>query len=160
MKSSATKQQSQEGLQKNERKWSPTLMDAGYMTIPNVIVEHQRALGLDAVDINVLLHLIRHWWIADNLPYPSKRTMADCMSVDVSTIRRHIKAMEDRGLVRRVRRFDKTHGQKSNRSDLSGLIEQAQPLAEEALKLKEQRREEDSKRRIRRVRTPRVAAMD
>lgn len=157
MASSATKQQSQAGLRQNEQKWSPILMDAGWMAIPNVIIEHQRALGLDAVDINILLHLIRHWWTADKLPYPSKRTMAECMKVDMSTIRRHIAAMEKRGLIQRFTRFDKTRGQRSNRYDFSGLIRTAQPLAKEALKLIEQRREEDSKRRIRR---PRVVATD
>ena len=157
MASSATKQQSQAGLRQNEQKWSTILMDAGWMAIPNVIIEHQRALGLDAVDINILLHLIRHWWTADNLPRPSKRTMAECMKVDMSTIRRHIAAMEKRGLIQRVTRFDKTRGQKPNCYDFSGLIRAAQPLAKEALKLIEQRREEDSKRRIRR---PRVVAMD
>ncbi len=157
MAASAEQQRGRAGLRQSEQKWSPALMDAGYSMIPNVIIEHQRALGLDAVDINILLHLIRYWWTADNLPHPSKRTIAECMRLDMSTIRRHIAAMEKRGLIQRVTRFDKTSGQKSNRYDFSGLIRAAQPLAKEALELKERRREEDAKRRIRR---PRVVAID
>ena len=147
----------QEGLRQNERKWSPTLMDAGYTTIPSIIIERQRTLGLDAVDINILLHLLRHWWTSENLPHPSKRTIAECMSVDVSTVRRHLAAMEKRGLIERISRFDKIRGQKSNRYDFSGLIKASQPLAQEALELKELRNKEDSKRRIR---GPRIVSMD
>jgi predicted transcriptional regulator len=149
MASSVAKQRRQEGLRKNEQKWSPLLMDAGWMVVPNVIIEHQKVLGLDAVDINILLHLIRHWWQPDNLPHPSKRLIAECLGVDLSTVRRHIARMEQRNLIKRVPRFDKTHGQKTNCYELSGLIEAAKPLAQEALKIRKQRREEDAVRRTR-----------
>jgi predicted transcriptional regulator len=157
MASSAATQLGQEGLRRNEQKWTPALWDAGWTALPNVIIEHQRALGLKPVDLNILLHLCRYWWTSDNLPHPSKRTIAECMNVDISTIRRRIAGMERRGLIQRVSRFDKARGQKSNFYDFSGLIQAAQPLAKEAQELKERRREEDTKRRTRR---PRVVAMD
>jgi helix-turn-helix protein len=157
MASLVAKQLGQEGLRKNEQKWTPPLWDAGWTALPNVIIEHQRALGLKAVDLNILLHLCRYWWTSDNLPHPSKRTIADCMNVDVSTIRRRIAAMEKRGLLKRVSRFDKARGQKANFYDFSGLIEAALPLAKEALELKERRRAEDAKRRLRR---PKVVPME
>jgi DNA-binding transcriptional regulator YhcF (GntR family) len=142
-------QQRQEGLRTNDQKWSPLLMDSGWMALPNVVVENQRALGLDAVDINILLHLIRHWWQPDNLPHPSKRTIAECMSIDQSTVRRHLAKMERNGLISRVARYDKTLGQKTNAYEFSGLIEQCRAFAVETLKLREAKREEASRRRIR-----------
>jgi DNA-binding transcriptional ArsR family regulator len=124
-------------------------MDSGWLALPNVIIENQRALGLDAIDVNILLHLVRHWWQADNLPHPSKRTIAECMSIDQSTVRRHLSKMEAMGLVKRIARHDKTLGQKTNAYEFSGLIEQCKPFAKEVLKLREARREDASKRRIR-----------
>src|SRR4051794_303220 len=38
-----------EKLRINEKKWSKTLMDAGWNAIPNVLIEKQAALGLDAL---------------------------------------------------------------------------------------------------------------
>lgn len=78
MKTQAARQQ-QEGVRHNEQKWSKQLLAAGWSLIPNVLLERQQALGLDAVDINIILHLVRHWWYSEKLPHPSKRTIAECM---------------------------------------------------------------------------------
>ena len=42
-----------QALKQNEKKWTPTLMKAGWSAIPNIIIEKQRALGLDALDVNI-----------------------------------------------------------------------------------------------------------
>ena len=60
-KTSAAKQsQVAKELRVNEQKWSKTLMDAGWTAFPSVIIERQKALGLDAMDLNILLHLASH----------------------------------------------------------------------------------------------------
>jgi hypothetical protein len=48
-------------------------MDAGWTVIPNVLIERQRALGLDSLDLNILLVLASMWWDAENPPWPSKK---------------------------------------------------------------------------------------
>ena len=50
----------------NERKWCKDLMDAGWTAFPSVIIERQGVLGLDALDVNILLHLASYWWTKDN----------------------------------------------------------------------------------------------
>lgn len=146
MQSSAAEQKKQ-GVRRNEQKWSPELWGAGWIGIPNIIVEKQGDLGLDATDVNVLLHLLRYWWHRDNLPHPSKRTIAECMGVDPSTVRRHVAKMEKLGLLQRIARKEESRGQKTNYYDFSGLIAAATPLAQEALANKERRRAEDAQRR-------------
>lgn len=76
----------QERLKRNEEKWSRALMEPGWTALPSIILEKQDALGLDAIDVNILLQLARHWWYSDNPPYPSKATLAKCIGVDPSTI--------------------------------------------------------------------------
>jgi DNA-binding transcriptional ArsR family regulator len=140
-----------EGLRRNEAKWTPELLQAGWSLIPNVILERQQALGLDAVDINIILHLVRHWWYPGELPFPSKRTIADCIGVDARTVQRHIAELEGAKLIKRVHRSDRRHGQQSNYYDLDGLIKAALPFAKEAINVRDQRKKEDAERRKRKL---------
>lgn len=138
-----------EPARRNEQKWTKPLWEAGWAAIPTVLLERQRALGLDATDMNIILHLVRHWWHADALPFPSKRAIAECMNVNVTTVRRHIARLEADGLVRRERRTDPGRGQLSNAYDLSGLIAKATPFANELLEERKRRQEGDAERRMR-----------
>ena len=113
-----TKAEQRSRLQRNEEKWSPDLMEAGWTVLPSIILEKQHALGLDAIDVNILLQLARHWWYRDNPPHPSKATIAECLGVDRSTVRRHIAGMEAVGLIRREARFKKTGGARKQRVSL------------------------------------------
>ena len=137
-------------LKRNEEKWTAPLMDAGWTALPSIILEKQHALGLDPIDVNILLQLAKHWWYNDNLPHPSKALLAEAMGVDASTVRRRIAQMERAGFIRRVTRYDAKHGgQTSNAYEFEGLIEAATPFAVEAIKAREERRVEDAGRRAR-----------
>ena len=59
-------------LRRNEEKWSSTLMAAGWTVLPSIILEKQHAFGLDAIDVNILLHLARYWWYNDTRRIPRK----------------------------------------------------------------------------------------
>ena len=77
-------------VKQNEKKWTQTLMKAGWSAIPNIIIEKQRALGLDALDINILLHLIQYWWLEENVPRPAVGTIAEALGVTPRTIQKRI----------------------------------------------------------------------
>lgn len=137
-------------LTANQQKWGTTLMQAGFTIIPNVIIERQKALGLDGIDLAILAHLAAHWWFVDRRPFLSKRTLADALGVNPSTIRRHIAEMEQGGLIKRIERFSKERGRESNEYDFSGLIERAKPFAEEVIaerEDKQQKRADRAKRK-------------
>ena len=115
------------------------------------LLEKQDALGLDALDVNILMQLARRWWYSDNPPYPSKAEMAKCIGVDQSTIRRRIARMESVGFIQREKRFTKRKfgGQDTNAYHFDGLIKAATPFAEEFVKLREKQRLENEDRRNR-----------
>jgi DNA-binding MarR family transcriptional regulator len=144
------KKDQREGLRRNEEKWTPLLMDAGWTAVPSVILERQQALGLDPLDLNILLQLARHWWFAENPPHPSKKAIAECVGVHVSTVRRRIAKLEAHRLLQRNARFGKYGRQQTNSFDFRGLIVAATPYAQEALNERSKRKQEDSERRIRR----------
>ncbi len=143
-----TKKEVQERFNQNEKKWTPPLMKAGWTVMPSVILERQQALGLDAMDVNILMHLAKYWWYSENPPHPSKQSIAECMGVDKSTIRKRIARMENDGLIRRQSRFDKKYGQQPNSYHFDGLIKEATPFAEEAIADRKKNRKTAAKRRI------------
>jgi hypothetical protein len=53
----AAKKADVEKIKVNEAKWSKPLMAAGWTAMPSVIIEKQEALGLDALDMNIIIHL-------------------------------------------------------------------------------------------------------
>lgn len=122
-----------------EEKWSPELIEAGWTVLPAALIEHQRALGIDALDINIILHLANRWWTADNRPMPSKNSIAEAMHIDPSTVRRRIQAMEKAGFILREERRVSKVGSKTNIYHLDGLIEQLKPFAADMVKAKKER---------------------
>ncbi|GAA3954393.1 helix-turn-helix domain-containing protein [Allohahella marinimesophila] len=142
-KSSAAAQ----AVETNEKKWGKTLMAAGWTAFPNIILEKQQTLGLDAVDMNIILYLSTYWWEADNKPFPSKRTIAEAIGLAPRTVQRRIAALEGHGLIRREFRPDKDKGNKSNRYHFDGLIAEVEGFAQEKVESIEARRSAEAARK-------------
>lgn len=134
-------------LKANEKKWSKELMDAGWTVIPNVLLERQKALGLDAFDINIIMHLAAYWWTPEGKPFPSKTTMADAMNVDPRSVQRRIAKMEKLGFIRREQRRVTGVGSKTNVYHLDGLIAMAKPYAQEMVEDRKKKKEDREKMR-------------
>ena len=136
-------------LRANEKKWGKTLMDSGWTVIPSIILEKQAALGLDALDINILMHLLIYWWEADNHPHPSKDTIAKALGVSTKTVQRHIAGMEKAGFVKRIPQYNSAGGQWNNRYSFDGLIKYATGYAGEKLGQREKHKAERKELRTR-----------
>ena len=132
-KKDAAQKQADEQLKVNEKKWSKTLMNSGWTALPSVILERQQALGLDAIDVNILMHLASYWWTAENKPHPSKKTIAAAIGIDSRTVQRHIARLEAGNLIKREQRRLPGKGSKTNLYHFDGLIEAATPYAQEKL---------------------------
>ena len=124
----------------NEKKWTKPLMRSGWTALPSVIIERQKALGLDALDMNIILHLTTYWWERDNKPHPSKKTIAEAIGVTPRTVQRRISALQAGGLIRREERRVRGKGSRTNLYHFDGLIDAAQPFAKEKLDEIEERR--------------------
>lgn len=131
-----------------ERKWGKATIDVdGWTAIPNLLLERQQALGIDAVKLNILLVLLKHWWEKSKMPWPSKATIGAIVGRDKSTVQKHLKEMEGRDLVKRNSRYQSAGGQTSNEYDLTGLIVQLKALAKEELRERKKRDEVDARKR-------------
>lgn len=123
----------------SEKKWGTAVMKLGYCILPSVLLQAQARLLINAQQMIVLLQLIEHWWTADGKVYPSKDKLAERIGLTPKQIQRHIKVLEDRGLVKRIPRVLKGRGKTSNEYDLSGLVKrlkEIEPDFTEAKRLK------------------------
>jgi DNA-binding transcriptional regulator YhcF (GntR family) len=120
---------SAKALRTNEKKWGKPLMDAGWSAIPNILIEKQAALGLDSVDINLILHLQSYWWKAEDHPHPSIGTMAKALNVTERTIQRRLRALQANGFLTIEARKHATNGNATNVYKFDGLIKAARPFA-------------------------------
>ncbi|MDA0146718.1 helix-turn-helix domain-containing protein [Vibrio sp. RW] len=127
------KSKSEKDVKANEKKWGKTLMDSGWTAFPSVILEKQHALGLTAMDINIILYLSTHWWEAERKPYPSKKTIAQALGVTPRTIQKRIAALEQLGFVEREYRPHEIKGNDTNIYHFNGLINESEPYAQEKI---------------------------
>ena len=104
------------------QRWGPELTSSGWTAIPNVIVQRQKALGLTPLDVNILLQLLAYWWEPDNLPHPSKGTIAASIGVHPRTVQKRIAGMEAAKFIKRIERKSSLNGGLTNKYDFSGLI--------------------------------------
>ncbi len=129
-----------------DKKWGKNLTAAGWTAIPNVIFERQAALGLDTMDVCIILHLAGYWWKADTDPYPSKATLAQAIGCHPRTVQRRIAALEVAGFIKRTVKKARHGGHQSNYYSLEGLIKAAAPYAQEHVEDRRQRQAEKQAR--------------
>jgi len=130
-----------------KKKWGKNVVDLGWAAVPNILIDRQQALKINSVELNILLVLMKYWWSGKEMPFPSKKTIAETIGKDSTTVQRNIRNMEARGLLKRERRNWKSGGQSSNVYDLSGLIAQLKPFAAEEVKLKKKQEQDEAVKR-------------
>ena len=130
-----------------QAKWTEAILEPGWTGMPNILLEKQAALDLEPLDICILLHLVKHWWVAGEAPYPSKGRIALAIGRDPRTVQKRIAEMERRGYLRREERRE--GGGQTNLYHLDGLIEKLKPFAQEAIEERE-RHKRDKSARLRR----------
>jgi predicted transcriptional regulator len=134
-------------------KWGAEAIQAGWVALPSIVLERQDALGLDPIDVNVILHIAKHWFDPGNLPHPSKGSIAKAMNLSPRTVQKHISRLHELGFLKRIeRRGPKgTRGSQTSKFDFSGLAAKIKPYAIEAL----EQREEARMRKLERLRRKR-----
>jgi predicted transcriptional regulator len=135
-----------------ELKWGTASMEAGYTIVPNVLITRHLQVGLDAVDLALVLLLASHWWTADTKPFPSKKRLAKAIGRDATVVRKRLQALERDRLIKRIFRKRDHGGNNTNLYDLS-------PLAKEINRLSRQDIAERDNDRLSRVgkRAPKVS---
>ncbi len=110
------------------QKWR-TSLDTGWTVIPSALIRGLPLLHIGAGELAVLIILIDYWWAPDNPPWPSKKALAERLSVSQKTIQRHLAALQQERLIVSEARHRAGGGQTSNRYDLSPLVTKLEGIA-------------------------------
>jgi len=128
------------------RKWGKTTMDANYTVLPSALVRGQERLGINANEFAVLVHLLDHWWEAEKMPFPTKKTIAARLQVSDKTVQRALVQLEAGGLLKRNARYNpKTNGRTSNEYDLSPLVAKLTEISRDMISASKTAREAKKK---------------
>lgn len=133
----------------NAKKWTPEVWASGWTGVPTVLLERQATLKLTPQELNVLLQLLKHWWVADQNPFPSRAALAESIGLTAQSVQRHLTKLSAAGFIESIRRKRPDGGYTSNEYKFNGLVAALKPLAKEAIDERKKRSEEDSQRRRR-----------
>ena len=122
----------------SEKKWGKPVVDYGFCIIPSLLLHAQERLGINAVQLNIIMHLADFWWVRERMPYPSKAVLAHRMGLSERQIQRQMVELEEAGLVGRVQRTRPGRGKTTNAYDLTGLVKRLQELEPEFTQVKQE----------------------
>jgi DNA-binding HxlR family transcriptional regulator len=123
--------------------------EPGFGTFPVILMVSQARLGIDAYELNVLMHLIAHWHTAERAPFPHSRTIAKRMNVGIRTVQRCLKSLQEKGFIVRV---EKKSRDDRLSYDLRPLAAKLGPLAREWLGLRATRESQSTQTRAPQIR--------
>jgi DNA-binding HxlR family transcriptional regulator len=122
-----------------ERIFGSKVMDHGYTAVPNVLVRAQAKLVISTTQFNIIVQLLSYWIDPARPPFPTKRELAERMSITPATLRINIKALEERGLIQREQQTTAAGDFGSNIYRLDGLVKRLKELVPDFDKAREDR---------------------
>jgi hypothetical protein len=111
-------------------KWGERVLSAGWVLVPVALLEGQRELKLEPIDLALLIHLLRFWWERGNLPHPSKARLANAMGLEPRSVQRRLARLEKMHLIARHPRRDKSGRNLTSAYSFDGLIARAEIVAD------------------------------
>lgn len=120
-----------------EAKWGDALV-MGFAIVPGVLIRAQAKLGLDAIDLAILLNVLLHWWKPGEWPYPPPSLIARRVGVSTRTIERHLESLQDRGFLVRHQSTASPDGLAVRRIELTGLVSRLQAFARAGLEMRKE----------------------
>lgn len=130
----------QKKLSSTEKIWGKKVYSHGYAGIPSILIQAQRRLGINPMQMNIIIQLLDYWHEPTRKPFPTKKDLANRIGVNAKTIQNNIRELEKAGLIQREQRKTAAGDWNSNIYHLDGLIERVQKLesefAQEKLKRK------------------------
>lgn len=124
-----------------ERIWGKAVYRYGYAGIPSLLIQAQRRLGINSIQMNIIIQLLDYWHEPTRKPFPSKKELANRIDVTDKTIQNNIRALEKAGLIAREMRRTAAGDWNSNIYHLDGLVAKVQALEPEFAEEKRKRRE-------------------
>jgi DNA replication protein DnaD len=104
--------------------------EPGFLSIPDVLLMHQKELGISSEELNVLLNVLAHWWRPESKVFPRTSTIAFRMGASLRSVQRAMQSLVKKGLIKR----DKTN-EGVTYYDVTPLRDALTPYAQIRLKM-------------------------
>jgi len=127
----STKPAKRKRVSSTERIFGSDVLKHGYTGVPNIMVRGQAKLGLNPTQINILIQLLSYYFDPDRPPYPPKRDLLKRMRISESTLKKHIKELEEAGFIKREQQVTPAGEYGSNIYHLDGLMKKLKKLVPE-----------------------------
>lgn len=111
----------------------------GYTGVPNILVRAQSRLGLNPAQFNILVQLLSYYMDPARPPFPTKRQLRDRTGLSDATLKKHLRALEQAGFIRREQQITTSGDFGSNIYHLDGLIQKLKKLVPDFDKEREER---------------------
>lgn len=111
---------------------------AGWSPVPDVLLFNQHRLKIQSDDLVVLLNLMAHYYVKNEMPFIRPTTIAKRMGVSQRSVQRSIARLRKQGLI--LKGKHETNGHITH--DLTPLIERLRPLGLERIADRKMRQEE------------------
>lgn len=98
------------------------ILEAGFTTIPNLVLDTYHALGITPDEMMFTIHVWQFWWGRGN-PYPSLGAIAERMGKSWRSVHRYAKSLEDKGYLTITARFHDGTRQTSSEYDYTPLLD-------------------------------------
>jgi predicted transcriptional regulator len=121
--------------------WGKAVYKHGYAGIPSILIQAQQRLGINSMQMNIIVQLLDYFFEPSRKPFPTKRELANRIGVTEKTIQINIRALEKAGLIQREMRKTAAGDWNSNIYHLDGLITKVQALEPELAEEKRKRKE-------------------
>lgn len=97
------------------------VLEAGFTTVPNLVLEHYAALGITSDEMMFTIHVWQYWW-TERDPYPSLATVAAKMGKSWRTAHRYAKSLQKKQMLRITHRDRDDGGQSTSEYDFEPMI--------------------------------------
>ena len=103
--------------------------NAGWSPVPDVLLFNQHKLKVQSDDLVVLLNLMAHYYVKEEMPFIRPTTIAKRMGVSQRSVQRSIARLRKQGLILKAKHATNGHIV----HDLTPLIERLQPMGVERI---------------------------
>ena len=122
-----------------ERIWGKQILRHGYTGIPSILIRSQARLGLNALQMNILIQLLDYLIDPGRMPFPTKKDLAKRIGVTDKTIQLNMRKLENAKFLIRETRKTAAGDWNSNIYHLDGLIEKVRMLEPEFQQAREEK---------------------
>jgi len=103
--------------------WGRSILNSGWTSVPNELLQNQAKLGLGNTEFMLVIHLISFMHHADARVYPSIKLLCERMNQDRRTIQRNLSKLVEMDILRiKVRSTGKNDKGMTNLYDLTPLM--------------------------------------